>query len=297
MFSNKAFCFKGGGSLSISARTKVVGLLGYPVAHSFSPPMHNAAFKALGLDWVYLAFNVEPRWLPAAVDGIRALGFMGVNVTIPHKEAILSFLDEIDPLAELIGAVNTVVVKEGKLVGYNTDASGFWRSLKEEGVDPKGRQALILGAGGAARAVAFTLLKQGCSRLYIANRTYHRAQELAWDLAKVGSIQVETIPLEEDSLASVLPEVDLIINTTSVGMEGKGGELPLRAGRLEARHIVYDLVYNPPRTKLLEIASSRGCQAISGRSMLLYQGAEAFTLWTGREAPLGVMKQVLDGLL
>lgn len=259
--------------------------------------MHNAAFKALGLDWVYLAFSVEPRWLPAAVAGIKALGFMGVNVTIPYKESILPLLDEIDPLAELIGAVNTVVVKEGKLVGYNTDASGFWRSLKEEGVDPKGRQALILGAGGAARAVAFTLLKQGCSSLYLANRTYHRAQELAKTLEKAGSIPVKAFPLEESSLASILPEVDLIINTTSVGMESKGGELPLEARKLETRHIVYDLVYNPPRTKLLELASSRGCRTISGRSMLLYQGAEAFTLWTGREAPLEVMKEVLDSLL
>jgi len=259
--------------------------------------MHNAAFKVLGLDWVYLAFNVEPQWLPDAVVGIRALGFKGVNVTIPHKEAILPLLDEIDPLAKLIGAVNTVVVKEGKLVGYNTDASGFWRSLKEEGVDPQGKEALVLGAGGAARAVAFTLVERGCSKLYIANRTYNRAQELAEALKEAGPVSIEPLPLEEGPLSTILPEVDLIVNTTSVGMGGKGGELPLRADKLEARHIVYDLVYNPPSTKLLEMARSKGCRAISGLSMLLYQGAEALTLWTGREAPIEVMKQVLEELL
>lgn len=275
----------------------MVGLLGYPVVHSFSPYMHNAAFRALGMDWVYLAFNVEPRLLPAAVSGIRALGFRGVNVTIPHKQAILPFLDEIDPLAKLIGAVNTVVVKEGKLVGYNTDASGFWRSLKEEGVDPRGKRALILGAGGAARAVAYALVKHGCNRLYIANRTYDRARELAETLKKAGETSVEPLSLEEAFLASILPEADLIINTTSVGMETVGGELPITADKLEARHIIYDLVYNPPYTKLLKMASSKGCRAISGRSMLLYQGAEAFTLWTGREAPLEVMKQVVEELL
>ncbi|MCG0278416.1 MAG: shikimate dehydrogenase [Thermanaeromonas sp.] len=283
--------------MSVSSRTAVVGLLGYPVVHSFSPYMHNAAFRALGMDWVYLAFNVEPRLLPAAVSGIRALGFRGVNVTIPHKQAILPFLDEIDPLAKLIGAVNTVVVKEGKLVGYNTDASGFWRSLKEEGVDPRGKRALILGAGGAARAVAYALVKHGCNRLYIANRTYDRARELAETLKKAGETSVEPLSLEEAFLASILPEADLIINTTSVGMETVGGELPITADKLEARHIIYDLVYNPPYTKLLKMASSKGCRAISGRSMLLYQGAEAFTLWTGREAPLEVMKQVVEELL
>lgn len=281
----------------LSAKTRVVGLLGYPVSHSFSPFIHNAAFRALGLDLVYLAFGVEPSALPAAVAGIRALGFAGANVTIPHKESIMGLLDEIDPLARLIGAVNTIGIREGKLVGYNTDGSGFRRSLQEAGVDPAGKRVLVLGAGGAARAVAFTLARAGCAALILVNRTLERARELARALEESSPAPVDILPWEDRALAGVLPEVELIINTTSVGMSPHRDEVPLNPDLLQPHHLVYDLVYNPPETKLLELARRRGCRVISGLSMLLYQGAEAFTLWTGREAPLDVMRKTLDSLL
>ncbi|GFN23285.1 shikimate dehydrogenase [Thermanaeromonas sp. C210] len=279
-----------------TASTRLVGLLGYPVAHSFSPQIHNAAFRALGLDWVYLAFGVEPSRLPAAVEGIRALGFAGANVTIPHKESIMAYLDEIHPLARLIGAVNTVVSREGKLLGYNTDAGGFLRSLEEAGVDPAGKRALILGAGGAARAVAFALAQARCAALTLANRTEDRAQELARGLGEAGFRAVEVAPWEEGSLAGVIPEVDMVINTTSIGMAPDRERVPLDPGLLRPRQVACDIVYNPPETAFLKGARLRGCLVISGLSMLLYQGAEAFTLWTGREAPVEVMREVLYNL-
>ncbi|MBE3581379.1 MAG: shikimate dehydrogenase [Thermoanaerobacteraceae bacterium] len=279
-----------------TASTRLVGLLGYPVAHSFSPQIHNAAFRALGLDWVYLAFGVEPSRLPTAVEGIRALGFAGANVTIPHKESIMAYLDEIHPLARLIGAVNTVVSREGKLLGYNTDAGGFLRSLEEAGVDPAGKRALILGAGGAARAVAFALAQARCAALTLANRTEDRAQELARGLGEAGFRAVEVAPWEGGSLAVVIPEVDMVINTTSIGMAPDRERLPLDPGLLRPRQVACDIVYNPPETAFLKEARLRGCLVISGLSMLLYQGAEAFTLWTGREAPVEVMREVLYNL-
>ncbi|MGI9953188.1 shikimate dehydrogenase [Moorellaceae bacterium AZ2] len=281
----------------LTAATRLVGLLGYPVAHSFSPQIHNAAFRALGLDWVYLAFGVQPLLLPAAVAGMKALGFAGANVTIPHKESIMAYLDEIDPLARLIGAVNTIVIREGKLVGYNTDAGGFRRSLEEAGVDPAGKRALVLGAGGAARAVAFTLAQAGCAALTLANRNRDRARELARALEEACCPGVDIFPLEDRALAEVLPGVDLVINTTSVGMNPYREEVPFNPDLLQPHHLVYDVVYNPPETRLLEAARRRGCSVIPGLSMLLYQGAEAFTLWTGREAPLEVMRKTLDSLL
>ncbi|HBT46830.1 MAG TPA: shikimate dehydrogenase [Peptococcaceae bacterium] len=279
-----------------TAATRLVGLLAYPASHSFSPQIHNAAFRALGLDWVYLAFQVEPSRLPAAVEGIRALGFAGANVTIPHKESITAYLDEIHPLARLIGAVNTVVLREGKLVGYNTDAGGFLRSLEEAGIDPAGKGALILGAGGAARAVAFALARAGCMALILANRTEARARELARALGEAGYRAVEVVPWEEGSLAGVVPAVDMIINTTSIGMSPDREGVPFAPEFLRPRQIVCDVVYNPPETRFLEGARRRGCRVLSGLGMLLYQGAEAFALWTGREAPVEVMREVLYNL-
>ncbi|MGB9661554.1 MAG: shikimate dehydrogenase [Moorellaceae bacterium] len=281
----------------VSAKTRAVGLLGYPVSHSFSPLLHNAAFHALGLDWVYLAFAVEPSALPAAVAGLRALGFAGANVTIPHKETVMAWLDEIDPLARLIGAVNTIVVREGKLAGYNTDGSGFRRSLEEAGVDPAGKRALVLGAGGAARAVVFTLVQSGCATLLLANRTPERAHELARAVGAFSATPIEVLPWEDRALAEVMPGVDLIINTTSIGMSPHQEGVPLDPELLQPHHLVYDLVYNPLETRLLAAARRRGCRTVSGLSMLLYQGAEAFTLWTGREAPLEVMRETLSRFL
>lgn len=278
--------------LNIKATTGLVALLGYPVEHSLSPLMHNAAFAAAGLDLVYLAFAVSPGALPAALAGLRSLGLHGANVTVPHKEKVMDYLDAIDPAAARIGAVNTIVNEGGRLVGYNTDGSGFLRSLTEVGFDPAGKRAVILGAGGAARAVAFALAGAGCGELAIANRTPGRA--LALTAALEGYAHpVKALSLEGMELREWLARADLVVNTTCVGMWPRVEAIPLPAGWLRAGQWVYDLVYNPLETCLLREARRQGCQAVSGLGMLLYQGAEAFTLWTGRPAPVKVMDSAL----
>lgn len=276
----------------IKASTGVVALLGYPVEHSLSPQMQNAAFSAAGLDLVYLAFAVHPNGLAAAVQGCRALGLRGANVTVPHKQAVIGHLDEVESLAALIGAVNTVVNNAGRLKGYNTDSSGFLRSLEEQGFNPQGKRAVILGAGGAARAVAFALADAGCACLTIANRNLERAEALAASLTIYGTSS-EVCSLRSAGLASKLAGVELVVNAASIGMWPHLETMPLSAEWLRAGQWVYDLVYNPRDTKLLQAARQRGCRTLSGLSMLLYQGAEAFTLWTGETPPLAAMRQAL----
>ncbi|MBE3573000.1 MAG: shikimate dehydrogenase [Moorella humiferrea] len=278
--------------LQVKASTRLVALLGYPVEHSLSPLMQNAAFTNAGLDLVYLAFAVTPSDLPAALAGLKALGFRGANVTVPHKEAVIKYLDAVEPTAALIGAVNTIVNEGGRLTGYNTDASGFLRSLQEAGFDPAGKKAVILGAGGAARAVAFALAGAGCTGLTIANRTLERAGHLAAALAGL-SVPVKACALEEKELRPRVEEADLVVNATSAGMAPMVAAVPLPPAWLNAGQWVYDLVYNPLETKLLREARQRGCRVVSGLGMLLYQGAAAFTLWTGRPAPVEVMGEVL----
>ncbi len=277
----------------IKASTGAVALLGYPVGHSFSPQMHNAAFLAAGLDLVYLAFAVQPEDLGVALQGCRALGLRGANVTVPHKQAVMKYLDEIDPLAAQIGAVNTVVNKNGCLKGYNTDASGFLRSLEEQGFNLRGKKVIVLGAGGAARAVAFALVDAGCGQLTIANRTLEKAEALAASLREYG-VFLRNCRLGSSELALMLKESDLVVNATSSGMEPYAKETPIPAELLPVGCWVYDLVYNPPKTRLLQMARQRGCRIIPGMSMLLYQGAEAFKLWTGETPPLSVMVRALQ---
>lgn len=278
--------------LQVKASTGLVALMGCPVEHSLSPLMQNAAFAAAGLDLVYLAFAVTPSGLPAALAGLKALGFRGANVTVPHKEAVIKYLDAVEPTAARIGAVNTIVNEGGRLTGYNTDASGFLRSLQEAGFDPAGKKAVILGAGGAARAVAFALAGAGCTGLTIANRTLERAGHLAAALAGL-SVLVKACALEEEELRPRVEEADLVVNATSAGMAPMEGAVPLPAAWLHAGQWVYDLVYNPLETRFLRDARQRGCRAISGLGMLLYQGAAAFTLWTGKPAPVEVMGEAL----
>jgi shikimate dehydrogenase len=278
--------------VTVKASTGVVALLGYPVEHSRSPAMHNAAFAAAGLDLVYLAFAVPPGELAAAVRGIRALGLRGANVTVPHKQAIIAYLDTVSPLAARIGAVNTIVNNAGCLKGYNTDASGFVASLKEQGFSPRDKEVVILGAGGAARAVAFALHEAGCARLVIANRDLEKAAALAAALAAYGAA-AEVCGLAGAELAFSLAGSELVVNATSVGMWPHPEATPVPAASLQAGQWVYDLVYNPLQTRLLREARQRGCHTLTGLSMLLYQGAEAFRLWTGVVPPLAVMQQAL----
>ncbi|OIQ07757.1 shikimate dehydrogenase [Moorella thermoacetica] len=279
--------------IQVKASTGLVALLGHPVQHSLSPLMHNAAFAAGGQNLVYLAFDVEPGDLVAALAGLKALGFRGANVTVPHKEAVIPYLDAVDPVAARIGAVNTIVNEDRCLKGYNTDGSGFLRSLEEAGFDPAGKRAVILGAGGAARAVAFALAAAGCGSLVLANRTPERATELAGALAGAGLPAPVVYRLGDAGMRSEVEAADLVLNTTSLGMWPRVEETPLPPDWFRPGQWVYDLVYNPLETKFLASARRRGCRVISGLDMLLYQGAAAFTLWTGREAPVAVMARVL----
>lgn len=275
----------------------MVGLLGHPVGHSHSPRMHNAAFQALGLPYAYQAFDVWPEHLAEAVRGMRALGFRGFNVTIPHKVAVMELVDELSEEAVGIGAVNTVVIDEGrKLYGTNTDGTGYLRSLKEEtGMTLADARVVLLGAGGAARAVGYTLLKEGIAVLRIANRGPERAQGLAERLRAAFAGRKEKVEVAVGSLSDVsrwLADADLVINTTSVGMYPHVEAAPVPAEwlrRLPERAVVSDLIYNPRKTRFLQEAERLGLRIHGGLGMFVYQGAEAFRLWTGREAPVSVM--------
>jgi len=274
----------------ITGKTRIVGLFGYPVEHTLSPYMHNAAFESLGLDYCYLPFRVIPEAIKEAVSAIKALNMRGVNITIPHKEAIIPYLDELDREAELIGAVNTVLHEGGRLIGYNTDGRGFIRSLKEEGgIIPRGMGAMIIGAGGAARAIAFSLAIEGVKKIFINDIIAEKAKELSSALSsKTPSEAVYIKDLKEG-----IGEVDILINATPQGMK-KADPLPIPSELLLKRLIVYDIVYNPPETPLLKEARAKGAKAIGGIGMLLYQGAISFKIWTGQDPPIEVMREAIQ---
>lgn len=284
----------------ISGRTKVCGIYGYPVEHSFSPVMHNAAFDALDLDFVYVPFLVEPGCLPAAVEAVRSLGLAGVNVTIPHKQAVLPLLDEITEEARLIGAVNTIVNDSGRLLGDNTDGRGFLRALQEQaGFSPAGKTALIMGAGGAARAVAVQLLLAGIRKVFLSNRSRERAEALAGLLVENTVPAVaEVVPWPRDGknpdLPEILPLADLVVQTTPVGMyPDEGSTIPLPFSSFGPGQVVCDLIYNPAETLFMKRAGQAGATALNGLGMLLYQGVLSFELWTGKTAPVDVMRESL----
>lgn len=286
-------------------KSQVVALLGDPVGHSASPAMHNAAFAALGLrEWVYVALRVRAPQLADAVRGLRALGFAGANVTIPHKRGVVPWLDALTPAAQLAGAVNTVRVNErGRLVGDNTDIGGLMRQLAEHEIAVAGRTVLVLGAGGAARAVAVAAWQLGAHRILVAARRPEAGEGLIRSVGARASAELpplpamEVLPLGVDALAGVLPQVDMVVNATPLGMEGVGGgEAPARwadPARLRQEAVVCDLVYRPPETPLLQAARARGLRALGGAGMLLYQGVLAFEAWTGRPAPVPVMREAL----
>lgn len=279
---------------AISGKTTIVGVIGHPVSHSLSPAMHNAAFAALGLDWVYLPFPVAPGNLPAAVAGLSALGAAGFNVTIPHKVAILPLLDRISPEAELIGAVNTVAIKDGVLTGYNTDGIGLLAALSGKlGFCAAGRSILVLGAGGAARSAVASLVGAGAARIDVANRSQGKARELVRLLTeRRPSTSLFPESLERLGEPSYLGSFDLVVNTTSVGMAGDAfSGLDLSRGKPGL--VVYDMVYAPPVTPLLAQAAACGIAAANGIGMLVGQGEAAFAIWTGVAAPKGCMERAL----
>ena len=257
------------------------GLIGYPVKHSVSPAMHNAAFEHLGIDAIYLAFEVKPNEVKEAVFGAKALGFKGLNVTIPHKEKVLEFVKP-DVLAARIGAVNTIDLENMK--GYNTDAYGALRALEVNGVNFEGKNILIVGAGGAARAIAFALIEK--SFVIVSNRTEQRGLKLVEDLRKYG----KCLFIPYDELEKLEGKVDIVINATPLGMKGFESKLPLPQNLIRDV-VVFDTVYNPMETELIKLAKKRGCKVVYGIDMLVYQGAKAFEIWIGKNAPIEIMKE------
>lgn len=278
--------------MKITARTKVCGLIGDPVAHSMSPAMHNAAFAAGGLDFIYVPFRVEKERLEEAIGGLRSLNMRGLNVTIPHKVAVIPFLDGLDELAGKIGAVNTIVNEEGRLTGHNTDAGGFLRALAESGIEPAGKKVVVLGAGGAARAIAFTLAGNGASPVILNRKLeFGWAVSLAGQLEQAFNMKVAARELTEANLEAALRRADILINATSVGMSPHANETPVPRRLLKAELAVFDVVYNPRKTRLLAEAAAAGAVTISGLEMLVWQGALAFELWTGHKAPVTLMRE------
>ncbi len=275
----------------ISAGTRIFALIGDPVEGSLSPPMHNAAFRHLGLNCLYVAFRVPSPLLREAVLGVRAMGMGGLNVTFPHKTAILPFLDELDPSAREVGAVNTVKNEGGRLIGFNTDGEGAVRFLREKLGSLKGKRAVMLGAGGAARAIAFSLLREG-AELTLLNRTPSRAKRLASELGKKGAVRVSWGGLGKEELREALSSADLLLNATPVGMDRRDETL-VTHDLMHPNLFVMDLVYHPPETRLMREARKAGARAENGLGMLLHQAALSFTIFTGRRAPLQVMRRAL----
>jgi shikimate dehydrogenase len=269
--------------MKITGKTKITGIYGYPVEHTLSPAMHNAAFEALGLDCCYIPFAVHPDLLSAAVKAVRALNLLGVNITIPHKEKVMPMLDTIDEEAAFIGAVNTIVSSDGQLSGYNTDGRGFMQSLSESGINVEDRNVLIIGAGGAARAIGYYLAHKA-KALCIYGRTRERAERLAADLKKVAQ-NVSTLPA-----VSGAADFKVIINATPLGLR-EDDPLPLDPVLLRKGQTVCDLIYRD--TRLLREAAKNGCTTVNGLGMLLWQGVFAFELWTGRKPDVDIMRKAL----
>ncbi|WP_224982644.1 shikimate dehydrogenase [Geomonas agri] len=284
--------------MAITGKTTVTGIIGWPVSHSLSPVLHNGAFQALGLDWIYVPFPVAPERLAEGIAGLKSVGVAGFSVTIPHKVAIIPLLDQVTPEAELIGAVNTVVAREGKLVGYNTDGIGLITALREKlSFDPNGKNVLVLGAGGAARSAVVSLALAGATGITIANRSPDSAAALAHLVAaRLTQSRLVTRGLDCLSDAGFMGVFDLVVNTTSVGMAGDS--FPgLALSSLQSGACLYDMVYAPPVTPLLAQAGALGIPCANGFAMLVAQGEAAFRIWTGATPPKGCMEGALAALL
>lgn len=280
--------------MDIDTKTQFCGVIGKPVGHSLSPAIHNAAFRALGLNFVYLAWQVDT--IGDAVKGLRALGnFRGASVTIPHKIAAMPFLDHVEPTAKRIGAINTIVADKGELSGYNTDATGALRALREGGVELKGRRIVVLGSGGAARAIAVALAADsGVENLTLLGIEDSERTRLAQDIRSVGVAAVEDSHLDEAALRRVLPDSHVLIHCTPVGMSPKSDSTCVPASLLHPGLAVMDIVYNPRETQLLKDAKFAGCKTIPGLEMFLNQAVTQFELWTNQAAPIAVMRTVLE---
>lgn len=281
-----------------TANTQVYGVLGSPIRHSRSPLMHNTAFEALGLDCTYVAFDVDESTLPDAVAGLRALGVKGWNCTMPNKMAMARLCDHLSPAARIIGAVNTVVNDDGVLTGHSTDGTGFMLSLQDAGIDPRGKKITVLGLGGAATAIFVQAALDGVRDIAIFNRkspSWLRAQPLIGRLGRETPCHIRLYDLEDtDLLQQHLNESMLLVNGTSVGMAPHAEMCPVPNNiHLHSGLAIYDVVYNPAQTQLMQRAQEAGCVTIGGLPLLLWQGAEAFRLWTGQQMPIDAVKNVL----
>ena len=281
--------------MDINGKTQLVGIIGWPVSHSFSPKMHNAAFAELGLNWIYLPFPVEPQNVATAVSGLAASGVRGINVTVPHKQAVIPLLDEIEDGAQAIGAVNTIVMDaNGRLIGYNTDWSGFLADLVEQKVTIAERDCLVLGAGGSARAIAYALAHAG-GKVQILARRIEQASALVKDLKPYFVADVlQERPLSDLATIANQNKAPIIVNTTPLGMTPNIAQSvwPDELA-FPPNSFIYDLVYNPPQTKIMRQAQKNGCGTSNGLGMLVHQGALAFELWTGQKPNLDLMTNTI----
>jgi len=279
----------------INTDTKMIGLLGYPVNQSLSAPMQNSAFEQCSFNKIYIPIEVLPENLEIVVKGISKMNFDGFNVTKPHKIEIIKYLDEIDEYAKSIGAVNTVTIKNGVLKGYNTDGTGFLKSYEENtGTKIEGKNVFVLGSGGASRAISMTLALNKANKIYICNRTYEKAVALANDINNQAGECSTAILMEYEEMKNAINSSDVLINTTSIGMYPSVEDSPLDKNLINNKLIVCDAVYNPKKTKLLRDAEEIGCKIVIGLSMLVYQGSEAFELWTNSKAPVDLMFKIVE---
>lgn len=283
----------------MSDTTKKIGLIGWPIAHSLSPVMHNAAFDSLGLDYHYTLLPTKPEDLETLLTNFASRGFVGGNITMPHKQAVMSYLDEISEDARTIGAVNTIHVQDGKMIGHNTDWVGFLNALFEARHNPAGMSVVILGAGGAARAAIFALARAGVAQIIVINRTVSRGEQLTDEMARVfPACQITFQPLESETLQAVPNAIDLVVNATSVGMEPQDGlsvwpdDIPIPTEAL-----YYDVIYKPSTTYFLQRAKTIGRPTLNGMGMVVHQGVAGFKIWTGKEPPVETMwRSVLNVL-
>jgi shikimate dehydrogenase len=276
----------------IDGSTKIVGVFGSPIAHTASPAMHNAAFAALKMNWVYLAFTVEPKNLSCALNGARDMGMVGVNLTVPHKIAALDIVDEVHSEARKLGAVNTILMEHRRLRGFNTDGYGIVKALEEDfNLSLEGKRVLVLGAGGAGRAIAVKCALEGAAKLFVANRTMAKLKPIAREV-RTTQTEFVSVELKVDAVRRVIDEVDLLVNATSVGLR-EGESLGLPADLFSPKLLVYDTIYRPAETELLRTAAAAGARVANGLSMLLHQGAKSFEIWTKNKAPLAVMRKAL----
>ena len=292
--------------LNITGQTRIIGVIGYPVSHSRSPQMHNAAIADLGLNFVYLPFNVKPQDLEDAIKGFKAQQLVGVNVTIPHKQVVIPMVDQLSTQADLIGAVNTLIFEEDQIYGHNTDAEGFIQAMEETlnlsqiELPSQDIKVVVLGAGGAARAIIVALALNGATEIIIANRTRARAKHLIRDLGckfsgleRMSQVQFKFAEINSEELANHISTSHLLVNTTSVGMIASNEIDLFNLDALSVRTVVYDIVYTPPVTALMKAAQIRGCPTIGGIGMLVHQGSIAFQKWTNVVPNVSIMRQAL----